>query len=592
MTKSKLQLSLFAMVLTASVHGAPAQAQLARTFVSASGDDSKSCARAAPCRTLAGAIAKTNAGGEITALDPAGYGTVTINKSISIVSGTGEAGVLVPNGGVGITIAAGPNDIINLRGLIVEGGSTGATGIVFNSGRSLNVHNSVIRGLTGYGINVVTPGADVKVTVSNTQLSDFAGTSGQGIRLSPSSGTVTALFNAVEISNVGEVGINAGSNTTVILKDTTITGNTVGVSLDVGVTPKSYGGNAITNNGSDVNGGPIPELGARGPEGPEGPQGPQGVVGAIGPTGATGPQGPQGIQGATGLQGIQGATGATGAQGIQGAIGATGAQGEQGPRGLTWRDTWAPGTAYVADDAVSRNGASYLATAPSTNQDPATTTGFWSLLAQKGDTGTQGATGSQGIQGATGATGAQGIQGPTGATGATGAQGIQGPTGATGATGATGPIGPQGPQGATGPTGIVQLARFIGGPQVVAANTGGWAFYGDATVFVNTTDGQWVTGSGSAALGLTTGTATFNIALCFQQFDPFGGTIRPFDSGNFLSVKATAGTRNAYASSMAFQPVTGTFRVGYCVRNPAGGAGSSAVLDDNDIAYGWVLIHN
>jgi hypothetical protein len=126
----------------------------------------------------------------------------------------------------------------------------------------------------------------------------------------------------------------------------------------------------------------------------------------------------------------------------------------------------------------------------------------------------------------------------------------------------------------------------------VLANTGGWAFYGGAYVFVNTTSGQWVTGSGSAALGLTTGTATFNIALCFQLTSPSVGSINPFDGGNFLSVKATAGTRNSYASAMAFQPGTGTYRVGYCVRNPAGGAGSTALLDDNDVAYGWVLIHN
>ena len=59
-----LVLSLFASSI--------AQAQATRTWVSGVGDDANPCSRTAPCKTFAGAISKTLAGGEIDALDPGG----------------------------------------------------------------------------------------------------------------------------------------------------------------------------------------------------------------------------------------------------------------------------------------------------------------------------------------------------------------------------------------------------------------------------------------------------------------------------------------------------------------------------------------
>src|SRR5580693_8136016 len=62
---------------------APAQAQASRTWVSGVGDDVNPCSRTAPCKTWAGAISKTAGNGEISVLDPGGFGAVTITKSIS-----------------------------------------------------------------------------------------------------------------------------------------------------------------------------------------------------------------------------------------------------------------------------------------------------------------------------------------------------------------------------------------------------------------------------------------------------------------------------------------------------------------------------
>src|ERR1044071_904800 len=78
-------------------YGAPASAQATRTWASGGGDDVNPCSRTAPCKTFAGAISKTPTGGEISVLDPAGYGSVNITKHL-VIDGKGPmASVLAAN---------------------------------------------------------------------------------------------------------------------------------------------------------------------------------------------------------------------------------------------------------------------------------------------------------------------------------------------------------------------------------------------------------------------------------------------------------------------------------------------------------------
>src|SRR5450432_1294959 len=93
---------------------APANAQATRTWVSGVGDDVNPCSRTAPCKTFAGAISKTSAGGEINVLDPGGFGAVTITKSITIRADHVAAGVLV-SAGNGINVNAQPTDRVILE---------------------------------------------------------------------------------------------------------------------------------------------------------------------------------------------------------------------------------------------------------------------------------------------------------------------------------------------------------------------------------------------------------------------------------------------------------------------------------------------
>src|SRR6516225_8890284 len=95
--------------------------QATRTWVSGVGDDVNPCSRTAPCKTFAGAISKTAPGGEIDALDPGGFGALTINKSITIDGGGGQVASVLASGTNGIVVAAGAADVVTLRNLRING---------------------------------------------------------------------------------------------------------------------------------------------------------------------------------------------------------------------------------------------------------------------------------------------------------------------------------------------------------------------------------------------------------------------------------------------------------------------------------------
>src|SRR3984885_12684801 len=97
---------------------APAHAQATRTWVSGVGDDVNPCSRTAPCKTFAGAISKTAAGGEINCIDPGGFGVVTITKAITLDC-SGTFGSILATGTNGIIVNATANDVVILRGLSI-----------------------------------------------------------------------------------------------------------------------------------------------------------------------------------------------------------------------------------------------------------------------------------------------------------------------------------------------------------------------------------------------------------------------------------------------------------------------------------------
>src|SRR6202790_2562038 len=118
----------------------PASAQATRTWVSGVGDDANPCSRTAPCKTFPGAMSRTAAGVEIDALDPGGFGALTITKAITIDGGGGQVASVLASGGVnGIVVSAGATDVVTLRNLRINGIGSGLNGIRFLSGSALLV---------------------------------------------------------------------------------------------------------------------------------------------------------------------------------------------------------------------------------------------------------------------------------------------------------------------------------------------------------------------------------------------------------------------------------------------------------------------
>src|SRR5438046_5831778 len=128
MPRSKPLLSISATLLLVCLWSGGAQAQATRTFVSGVGSDANPCSRTAPCKTFAGAISKTAAGGEIDALDPGGFGAVTITKAITIDGGGGQVASVLASGTNGIVVQAQPTDTVILRNLSINGIAYGMNG--------------------------------------------------------------------------------------------------------------------------------------------------------------------------------------------------------------------------------------------------------------------------------------------------------------------------------------------------------------------------------------------------------------------------------------------------------------------------------
>src|SRR5215472_14132910 len=102
-------------VLAASAPVAATTAQ--RTFVASYGSDAHPCSIGQPCRSFGAAITNTSVAGEIVVLDSAGYGPVTIGKSVSIIAPQGvHAGIAVTGSAIGVTVSGVGIDVL-LRGL-------------------------------------------------------------------------------------------------------------------------------------------------------------------------------------------------------------------------------------------------------------------------------------------------------------------------------------------------------------------------------------------------------------------------------------------------------------------------------------------
>lgn len=212
MTKIRLALNVTAVLAVCLLCNSTARAQACRTWVSGVGNDANPCSRTAPCKTFAGAISKTAEGGEISVLDPGGYGAVTINKSLTIDGGTGAgwASVLASgSNGIIVNVTTNPTTaVVILRHLSINGTrrgvcGAGTNGIRYVAGSRLIVDDCYIFGFSQKGIDV-NLAATGNLTVANSYIEDNF----DGIVMTNSAGTMKGVITGTQISNTTNSGLN------------------------------------------------------------------------------------------------------------------------------------------------------------------------------------------------------------------------------------------------------------------------------------------------------------------------------------------------------------------------------------------------
>jgi hypothetical protein len=278
-----------------------------RTWVSPTGLDTNPCTREQPCRNFAAAITAVAAGGEVVALESAGYGPVTVTKSVTLVAPAGVHAAIAPSSGNAITVNAGGSDHVVLRNLYLnsQGGETGidantlaalyvescvvsgfnSDGILFDpttSGARLYVSDTTIRRSGNNGIYVL-GGTSIRATLDSVRLhqnltgfqvnfaeatiresvasggsnAGFWATTGSKVMIENSisasngsgfyaAGGVMTMTRCAATSN-SNLGVIAQGTSTIYVSDSTIAGNATGIASSSGVVT-SRGNNTLQAN--------------------------------------------------------------------------------------------------------------------------------------------------------------------------------------------------------------------------------------------------------------------------------------------------------------------------------------------------------
>jgi len=197
----KLPLALLSAALACSLSAMPAQAQRARVFVASYGSDTNPCTFGSPCRSFQAAVNAVAAGGEVTAIDSAGFQPVNITKSVTITSPAGvEAGIAAAPGGSAISIGTGAGAVV-LRGLTIDGAGSALSGINASAGTDIEIYDCAIRNFADFGIYVSSPAA-ASVVISNTIVTDINSIgSAAGIKLVTNGGAMIATLDQVIADN-------------------------------------------------------------------------------------------------------------------------------------------------------------------------------------------------------------------------------------------------------------------------------------------------------------------------------------------------------------------------------------------------------
>ncbi|HZZ94900.1 MAG TPA: right-handed parallel beta-helix repeat-containing protein [Usitatibacter sp.] len=297
------------LVLLCLVAAGGAYGQLFRAYVSASGSDANPCTLALPCRLLPAALNAVASGGEIWILDSANFnsGTVNIGKSVSVLALPGAVGSVVAVGGADAINVTGVGTKVALRDLVIASNaiSPGSSGIVMSNGAALSVdrclfsnlpHNGIdietaavlhvgdsllrnigsndqdsairvaagakgeildtkIDGTPGFGLLVTsgTAGVTSRASMVSSKIANTANCAAFSYTANASAFTVINVAHSAISNSVAGLCVQGGTGATATLDDVVVHGNAYGVYFVTGgPVVKSFGNNAISDNGTAV----------------------------------------------------------------------------------------------------------------------------------------------------------------------------------------------------------------------------------------------------------------------------------------------------------------------------------------------------
>ena len=295
---TKATFMMMGLLLTCLTFVSTARADGARSYISPGGSDNRPCTRNQPCRSFDGALAKTDAGGEIVAMETGTYEPATVTKSITLAAAPGaDVGIRAASGNA-ITVNANTGDTVVLRGLRLGGPGknvAGTNGVLVNLESpscciSLHLENTIVSdfeegvqmniGVAGRllvsdsvfrsnktGINFSAGGTEANgaaiersrferndtgiltstgnpVTVSNSTAS------GNGVAFQANPGGKLDIFQSVITKNSTGIDANGG---VVRIAYSSVMGNSMGVAAGGGLV-HTMGNNMIVNNDIDISG--------------------------------------------------------------------------------------------------------------------------------------------------------------------------------------------------------------------------------------------------------------------------------------------------------------------------------------------------
>jgi hypothetical protein len=293
------RLPLLAGIAVLALAG-PAQA-VQRAFIASYGTDANTagnCSFSSPCRSFTAAMTVIDPSGEILALDSAGYGAVTITKSVSLIGNPGfyagisasvgnavtiaTAGVKVTLRGLNINSVGATNgvsmtagDRLSIENCVISNFATGdavivdalaevrvidsvirdnSRGVVFKGGVSGVVHGSKVMGnaVAGVMVNGGTVGQTVG-TVSESVLSANGINAYAYETLNTSLSRLAVIRSTLSYGNVGAKSEFAGGPTVVVVSESLVVSNGVGFFVGAaGSTLETMGNNTVRMNGPDT----------------------------------------------------------------------------------------------------------------------------------------------------------------------------------------------------------------------------------------------------------------------------------------------------------------------------------------------------